>query len=197
MVGAVTLARRAFVARLIFGIGAFERAKAYGRQQFLLDNPNHRLLLLPIEKTVGQACGDNLVRTKFFHRVIFGEHVIQATPLRIPELRAKTVADEHCFRAISLRRGIAQLSGPRRRKGEGSVPERVDLNRFAVAWRYDPIAHLGVHPRKLRTRSARSQEMIVGVHTDRIPGAALVPGYDLPRGGIERVPQERPITAGL
>src|SRR5439155_1547117 len=57
-------------------------------------------------------------------------------------------------------------------ESERVVPERVDFDRLARAWRDDPIADPSIHPGELYPRSAARQKPILGVNGDSKPGVA-------------------------
>src|SRR5579864_8667258 len=91
MVGAITLNRRALVAWPVVGIAWLERPETYRSQQLLLHDAHDCLLPIALQQAVRQADGEDLIGAQFFHRTFVRENVIQAVPLRVPELRAKTI----------------------------------------------------------------------------------------------------------
>src|SRR5882724_7531722 len=64
-------------------------------------------------------------------------------------------------------------------RAERVVPERVDLDRLAGAWRDDPVTHLRVHPGELDAGLARPEEAVGGILLDPVARALTVEPHDL------------------
>ena len=94
-------------------------------------------------------------------------HVRQISPARSMKRRPECVAP-------TLENGSETL-GESPGKAQRVQPQGLDLDRFADAPRYDPVADLGVHPRELHARNPGSQEAVmVGADAEPSPGTIAI-----------------------
>src|SRR6266550_5507060 len=93
------------------------------------------------------------------------DDIVEAGALSIPKTAAKTV---ETARQRFLPSVIELTADP-----QGIQPQRLNFHRLADAWRYNPVAHLGVHPCELHARNARREQPIL-IHVDAVARASQV-----------------------
>ena len=141
----------------IAGRAGSQRAEAKGSEEVLLNRCQHVAGLLAFEQGEGQtAQGENLVGSQAavhstgtaFHI----NHIMEHASCFIPE--------------TLLKRGLCPVCqqlpvGVENRSNDECVdPQRLNLDRFAHARRYHPIADLGIHPGELHAWLTAGNEAV-------------------------------------
>src|SRR6185503_15510362 len=122
--------------------------------------------MLAREHRMVQRQAEHLVRTAA--RVVAAlavDDVVQVAALGIPEAPVEALRDALRARSV-LVAGLAHERRPRVHPAQRVVPERLDLDRLATAWRDDPVADLRIHPGELVARGAGMDQLVRGIDAD-------------------------------
>ena len=109
-----------------------------------------------------QADGENLVGPDGLVAAIAVDHVVETARGFVPELLAKTVP-RAIGQLLVVCAGDVVPKAPRQvfHGAERVVPERLNLDGFAMPRRDHPIADLGVHPSELHSGLAGQEQAVV------------------------------------
>src|SRR5438105_2504184 len=115
-----------------------------------------------------QAYSENLVGPDGRIARFSVHHVIEAAGGLVPKQAVETLPGA-IGQLFIMRIARQFLHGT-----ECVVPERLNLDRFSVPRRHNPVTHLGVHPGKLYSGLTGQQQAVV-IHADAVPRATLMP----------------------
>ena len=122
------------------------------------------------------------------------DHVVEAARLLVPEALERA---RHARRHLVVR--LVRPLEPPREAPHGAqrvVPERVHIDRLALARRDRRAVHARVHPRQRDSRLTRVQQPVARIHADPVARAALVPRADVLERRVE-LGQESVVVRGL